>query len=172
MLFECLLSLSPYPPHLPCPRIVKPSLYIEVMLMLLVQSMIRRLPNSLCPTGSIHHRTHGCKWSSLKVRKGKYKGEHGRVQVLLKLMLIYGKGGTRWVPSNNQQVGRDMGGSQPGEGGLGCPWASQMWATYIWILLLAFLSNEFKVFSSCTKYLKKIISVYLSKTVSWFYYQL
>jgi hypothetical protein len=55
------------------------------------------------------------KWSLLKVRKRKYKGEHGGVQVefggqesaflshvLLKLTQIYGKGATRWFPSSNQ----------------------------------------------------------------------
>jgi hypothetical protein len=31
--------------------------------------------------------------------------------VLLKLMLTYGKGGTRWFPSNNQWVGKCMGAS-------------------------------------------------------------
>jgi hypothetical protein len=46
------------------------------VLMALVQSVIRRLPNSLCPMGRIHGRTHGCKWSLLKVREGKYKREH------------------------------------------------------------------------------------------------
>jgi hypothetical protein len=51
------------------------------MLTALVQSVIRRLPNSLCPAGRIHRRTRGHKWSLLKVREGKYKGEHGEVQV-------------------------------------------------------------------------------------------
>jgi hypothetical protein len=37
--------------------------------MALVQSVIRRLPNPLCPVGRIHHRTHGCKGSLLKVRE-------------------------------------------------------------------------------------------------------
>jgi hypothetical protein len=32
------------------------------------------------------------------------------LQMLLKLMLTYGKGGTKWFPSNNQWVGRNMGG--------------------------------------------------------------
>jgi hypothetical protein len=31
--------------------------------------------------GRIHSRPRGCKWSLLKVRKGKYKGEHGGAQV-------------------------------------------------------------------------------------------
>jgi hypothetical protein len=31
--------------------------------------------------GRIHFRTHGCKWNLLKVRKGKYKEEHGGTQV-------------------------------------------------------------------------------------------
>jgi hypothetical protein len=36
----------------------------------------------LCvPPGRINGRTHGCKWSLLKVRKGKYKGEQGSAQV-------------------------------------------------------------------------------------------
>jgi hypothetical protein len=51
------------------------------MLMVLVQSMIRRLPNFVCPKGRIHHRTYGCKWSLLEVSRGKYKGEHGGAQV-------------------------------------------------------------------------------------------
>jgi hypothetical protein len=48
------------------------------------------------PQGRIHDRTHGYKWSLLKVREGKYKREHGGnleaeeesaslLQVLLKL---------------------------------------------------------------------------------------
>jgi hypothetical protein len=54
--------------------------------------------------GRIHGRTCGCKGSLLKVREGKYKGEHGGAQVrehaslvhvLLELTLIYGKGRTR-----------------------------------------------------------------------------
>jgi hypothetical protein len=71
--------------------------------------------------GRIHGRTHGYKWSLLKIREGKYKGEHGGAQVesggrehaspfqvLLKPMLTHGKGRTRWFPSNNQWVGRSM----------------------------------------------------------------
>jgi hypothetical protein len=46
--------------------------------MALVQSVIRWLPNSLCPTERIQLRTHVCKWSLLKFRERKYKGEHGR----------------------------------------------------------------------------------------------
>jgi hypothetical protein len=49
--------------------------------MTLVQSVIRRLPDSLCPSGRIHGRTHGYKWSLLKARKGKYKGKHSKAQV-------------------------------------------------------------------------------------------
>jgi hypothetical protein len=49
--------------------------------MVLVHSVIRRLPNSLCPLGRMHGRTHGCKGSLLKVRGEKYKGKHGGVQV-------------------------------------------------------------------------------------------
>jgi hypothetical protein len=52
-----------------------------VILTALVQSVIRRLPNSFCPSGRIHGRTHGCKWSLLKIRNGKYKGKHGGAQV-------------------------------------------------------------------------------------------
>jgi hypothetical protein len=52
----------------------------------LVQSVIRRLPNSLCPVGRIHCRMHGCKWSLLKVgEKIKIKikvGEHGEAHVV------------------------------------------------------------------------------------------
>jgi hypothetical protein len=39
--------------------------------------VIRSLSNSLCPTGRIHGRTHGCKGSLLKIRKGKFKRELG-----------------------------------------------------------------------------------------------
>jgi hypothetical protein len=45
------------------------------MLMVLVHSVNIRLPNYLCPVGRNHGRTFGCKWSLLKVKKGKYKGE-------------------------------------------------------------------------------------------------
>jgi hypothetical protein len=49
---------------------------------LMVESVIRRLPNCLCPTGRIHHRTHVMgKWSLLKIRKGKYKRDGGGAQV-------------------------------------------------------------------------------------------
>jgi hypothetical protein len=46
-------------------------LALPKMLKALVQSMIRRHPNSLCPEGRIHCRTCGYKWGLLKVRKGK-----------------------------------------------------------------------------------------------------
>jgi hypothetical protein len=58
--------------------------------------------------GRIYGRTHECTGGLLKVRERKYKGDHGGAQVefggresmlffliLLKLILIYGKGGTR-----------------------------------------------------------------------------
>jgi hypothetical protein len=73
--------------------------------------------NSCVPQGRIHGKTRGCKWSLLKFREGNYKREHGGcrwnleaeraslLQVLLKLMLTYGKGGARWFPSNNHWVG-------------------------------------------------------------------
>jgi hypothetical protein len=51
------------------------------VLMMLVESVIRRLQNSLCLKGRIHRRTHGCKWNLLKVRKVKYKREHSEAQV-------------------------------------------------------------------------------------------
>jgi hypothetical protein len=50
-------------------------------------------------------------WSLLKVREGNYKSEYSGhrwnlqaslLQMLLKPRLIYGKGGIRWFPSNNQ----------------------------------------------------------------------
>jgi hypothetical protein len=62
--------------------------------MMLVQSVIRRLPNSLCPSGRTHGRTHGWKWSLLKVREGSMMDAGGLCrqrenaslpQVLLKL---------------------------------------------------------------------------------------
>jgi hypothetical protein len=46
--------------------------------MALVQSVIRRLTNSLFPPGRIHGRTRGHKWNLLKVREEKYKGRPGR----------------------------------------------------------------------------------------------
>jgi hypothetical protein len=50
--------------------------------MALVQSVIRRLPNSLYPTRKNSLQDiNGYKWSLLKVRKGKCKGEHGETQV-------------------------------------------------------------------------------------------
>jgi hypothetical protein len=44
--------------------------------MALVQSLIRRLPNSLSHVEESIARTCGYKWSLLKVREGKYKGGH------------------------------------------------------------------------------------------------
>jgi hypothetical protein len=46
------------------------------LLMVLVESVIRRLPNSFSPV-TIHGRTHEYKWSLLKVREGNYKAEQG-----------------------------------------------------------------------------------------------
>jgi hypothetical protein len=48
------------------------------------------------------------------------------LQVLLKPMITYGKGQTRWFKFNNQWVGRSMDGSWPGEGGLGHPQATYL----------------------------------------------
>jgi hypothetical protein len=62
----------------PCP--IFPEILIFLS-MVLVWYVIRRLPNSLYPTGRIHRRTCGCKWSLLKVRKGKYRAEHDVAQV-------------------------------------------------------------------------------------------
>jgi hypothetical protein len=45
-----------------------------VVLKAVAQSVSRRLPNSLCPTGRIHSRPCGYKWSLLTFREGKYKG--------------------------------------------------------------------------------------------------
>jgi hypothetical protein len=42
----------------------------------------------------IHHRTHGCKWSLLKVREGKRKREHGghrHLQEERKRMLLFSR---------------------------------------------------------------------------------
>jgi hypothetical protein len=56
------------------------------------------------PLGRIHGRSHGYKWSLLKVREEKHKGKHGSwkprasvsaLQVLLKPTITYGKGRTR-----------------------------------------------------------------------------
>jgi hypothetical protein len=51
-----------------------------LLLKVLVQSVIR-FPNSLYPWGRLHGRTRGCKWSLLKGKEGKYKGDHGEAQV-------------------------------------------------------------------------------------------
>jgi hypothetical protein len=79
-------------------------------------------------------RAHGYKWGLLKVRKGNTKGAWWGplaesafpFQVLLKPTLTHEVGRPRGFPPNNEQVGRDMGDSQPGEGGLGHPWATYM----------------------------------------------
>jgi hypothetical protein len=46
-----------------------------------MESVIRRLPNSLCPPGKNPSQYMWYKWSLLKVRERKYKREYGRVQV-------------------------------------------------------------------------------------------
>jgi hypothetical protein len=51
------------------------------MLMALVQSVIRRIPNSSIPPERIHGRTCGYKESLLKVREKKYKVKHDGAQV-------------------------------------------------------------------------------------------
>jgi hypothetical protein len=85
-------------------------------------------------------RTCGYKWDLLKVRKGNTKGTCGRgasgvhqqrehaflFQVLLKPTLTHGEGRPRRFSPNNERVGRGMGSSQPGVGGLG-----HLWATYM-----------------------------------------
>jgi hypothetical protein len=64
------------------------------MLMVLVQSIIRRLPNSLYPGGKNPLQQHRCKCSLLKVRKGKYKGEYGgpRWSLLAKSVFFHSLG--------------------------------------------------------------------------------
>jgi hypothetical protein len=59
--------------------------------------MIRRPPNSLCPPGRIHSKTHGCKGSLSKVRKGKFKREQNvsSLSVLLEPTITNGKGRSR-----------------------------------------------------------------------------
>jgi hypothetical protein len=47
-------------------------------------------------------------------------------QVFLKPTLPQGEGRPRRNPSNNEPVGRGMGGSQPGSGGLGHPQVTYM----------------------------------------------
>jgi hypothetical protein len=65
------------PPDCPCSEITEKYHCIFhwplAVLMALVLSVIRKLPNSLC-LGRIHGRTCGCNGSLLKVREGKYKG--------------------------------------------------------------------------------------------------
>jgi hypothetical protein len=92
------------------------------------------------PPGRIHYRTHGYKGSLLKVREEKNKGNHNgtkveagnwecvsALQVLLKPMITYGKGRTRWFPSNNQWVWRDMGSSWARWGHV-ITWLPYLWA--------------------------------------------
>jgi hypothetical protein len=58
---------------------------------------------------------------------GCWQREHAFLfQVLLKPTLTHREGKPRRFPSNNEQVGRGMGSSQPGEGGLGQPQATYM----------------------------------------------
>jgi hypothetical protein len=47
----------------------KKKLFVNKLLTVLGQSMIKRLPNSLCPVGRIHPRTH-----EYKLGKGNTKG--------------------------------------------------------------------------------------------------
>jgi hypothetical protein len=47
------------------------------VLVVVVESVIRRLPNSLCPTRNNSWQDRWYKWSLLKVREGKYKKEPG-----------------------------------------------------------------------------------------------
>jgi hypothetical protein len=56
---------------------VRNSLQPLLMLITLVQPVIRRLSNPLCPLGRIHLRTCRCKGFLLKFREEKYKREHG-----------------------------------------------------------------------------------------------
>jgi hypothetical protein len=74
-----------------------------MFLRVLVQSVVKKLSNSLCPTGRIHHRTHECKWSILKLRKEKYKGG-----------AWWGPGGM-WRPRELASPALLMGREEPGD---------------------------------------------------------
>jgi hypothetical protein len=83
-----------------------------------MQSVIRRFPNSLYPTGKNPWQDMWCKGGLLKVRKeiqrGAWWGPGGgqkprdhvcALQVPLKPTITYGKGRTRWFSSNSQWRG-------------------------------------------------------------------
>jgi hypothetical protein len=87
-----------------------------VLLTALVWSVIRRLPNS-CPVWKNPWQDHGYKWSLLKIRERKYKGntvsprwkpKAKRVcfcnSVFLEPTITYGKGRTRRFPPNNSPM--------------------------------------------------------------------
>jgi hypothetical protein len=54
---------------------------LKVLLTAAVQSVIKRLPNSLFQPGRIHGRTYGHKGSLLNVKEAKYKKELGGAEV-------------------------------------------------------------------------------------------
>jgi hypothetical protein len=62
-------------------RVLYSIIFTDVILLTAPVQSTTRLANSLCPLGRICGRTHGCKRSLLKVRKGKYKGEHSGAPV-------------------------------------------------------------------------------------------
>jgi hypothetical protein len=51
-------------------------------------SVIRKLPNSLCPTRKNPWQD-TCKWNLLKVREGNTKGSHGRCRWTLQAEKVY-----------------------------------------------------------------------------------
>jgi hypothetical protein len=89
------------------------------------------------------------KWGLLHVRRGNIKGgcqqrEHAFLfQVLLKPTLTHGEGRPWRFPPNNEQVGRGMGVSQPGEGGLGL--SQEIYMNPKHFLLLACLTPMFLI---------------------------
>jgi hypothetical protein len=115
-------------------RVLYSIIFTDVILLTAPVQSTTRLANSLCPLGRICGRTHGCKRSLLKVRKGKYKGEHSGHQWNLeakrasfsflgtfKSYTNLWEGRNQVIPINNHCVGRGMGGSQPGDSGLSLP---------------------------------------------------
>jgi hypothetical protein len=107
-----------------------------MVLMALVQSVIRRLPNSMSPMEESMAGHVGVNGVYFKVREGKCKGDCIVGPKSERLCLCSSgafktyhnlrEGRTRWFPSNNQRVERGVNSSWPGEGG-SCTKAWLIW---------------------------------------------